>query len=81
LKELDQLVVTVSPLKHDLERRRWYAHGGEACLVLSRRGRLLEPFPTYGPKAYRVLALRASFAEANQYALGHGFSHLRELPN
>jgi hypothetical protein len=65
------------PLRGDRELRRWYSDGGCACLVLTDRGELLEPIPTFGPGVYRRLAGRASFQEANAYAWEHGFTHAR----
>jgi len=53
------------------------SEGAEACLVLTRRGRLLEPDPVFGPKRYRLLARRVSVCEAAAYALAHGFRHER----
>jgi hypothetical protein len=66
------------PLRGDRELRRWYSDGGDACLVRTDRGELLEPFPTFGPRVYRRLARRASFEEANAYAWKHGFTHARD---
>jgi hypothetical protein len=77
MQTLDRVFVVRAPLKHAREFRRWYTGGAGACLVLTRRGRLLEPFPTFGPTHYRFLARLASFADANSYALDQGFSNLR----
>ncbi len=66
-----------APLCRDGERRRWYSECAGSCLVLSARGRLLEPFPIFGPEEYRLLARQVSFREADDYARGHGLRHLR----
>ncbi len=78
MQEIDRLIFCRGPLRRDTEYRRWYAVGGETCLVLTHRGRLLEPFPTFGPESYRVVAREASFPEADDYARRHAFPHLRE---
>lgn len=72
-------VVEVPFAGGDRERCRWYADGGTTCLVLTEWGELLEPFPTFGPTAYRRLARAVSFGEANTYAAARGFVHLRHL--
>ena len=74
---VDGLVVVEAPLLDDREDRRWYADGGETCLVLSESSELLEPVPTYGPAFYRVIASEVPFSEAGEYASVHGFHHLR----
>ena len=79
MREVELAIVVRAPLRHDGERRRWYSDGGEACLVLTARGRLLEPHPTFGAQAYRLLARRVSFREADAYARAHGFPHLRTI--
>jgi len=61
------------------EARRWYADGGATAIVLSKRGMLLEPHPTFGPFEYRLLALNVTASEADEYARRHGFVHMREL--
>ena len=66
------------PLRGDRELGRWYSDGGDACLALTERGELLEPFPTFGPAAYRRLASMTSFPEAHAYAWEHGFMHARD---
>lgn len=71
------LVVVEAPLLDDREGRRWYAEGGETCLVLTDCGDLLEPVPTFGPSFYRVIAREVEFSEADRYALVHGFHHRR----
>ena len=77
MKLADGLVVVQAPLRDDREGRRWYADGGETCLVLTESGELLEPIPTFGPLFYRVVASEVELSEADQYALGHGFHHRR----
>jgi hypothetical protein len=79
LREVEPAIAVRVPLRHDGERRRWYSDGGEDCLVLTARGRLLEPHPTFGPQAYQLLAQRVSFREAGAYARAHGFPHLRTI--
>jgi hypothetical protein len=79
VKRVTRLVVVRAPLGRDDERCRWYAEGAETCLVWTRRGRLLEPYPTFGPDAYRLLARSASRQDASRYALGHGFPHVRDV--
>jgi len=79
LREVVTAIAVRAPLRHDVEQRRWYSDGGEACLVLTARGRLLEPHPTFGAQDYRLLARRVSFCEADEYARAHGFPHLRTL--
>ena len=78
MKAVPGLRIVRGPLVRDTESCRWYAEGGEACLVWTVRGRLLEPYPTFGPATYRVLAVSVSRDEADQYALGHGFPHVRD---
>jgi hypothetical protein len=79
LREDEAAIALRAPLRRDGERRRWYSDGGEACLVLTVRGRLLEPHPTFGPHAYRLLARRVNFREADAYARAHGFPNLRTI--
>lgn len=79
MREVERAIAVRAPLGRDWERRRWYSDGGEACFVLTARGRLLEPHPTFGPQAYRLLARRLSFREADAYARAHGFPHLRTI--
>ncbi len=75
----DRVVVVGAPLRRDAERRRWYDDTGRTCVVLTARGRLLEPCPTYRPEAYRLLGLKATFDEAHAYALARRLVHLRTL--
>jgi hypothetical protein len=77
LREVCKIVVVSAALGRDAEERRWYSESAEACLVLTRRGRLLEPDPVFGPNRYRLLARRVSVREATAYALAHGFRHER----
>jgi hypothetical protein len=79
MREVDFAVVVSAPLRNDGEWRRWYSDGGEACVVLTARGRLLEPHPTFGPEEYRLLARQVSLPEADAFARAHGFSHPRAL--
>jgi hypothetical protein len=77
VERVAQLEAVEAPLSHDRERFRWYADGGESCLVLTRYNDLLEPFPTFGPDEYRLLARDVRPREAHAYALAHGFPHFR----
>jgi hypothetical protein len=79
MKAVSGVRIVRGPLVHDTEGCRWYAEGGEACLVWTLRGRLLEPHPTFGPASYRVLAVSVRRDEAERYARGHGFPHLRDI--
>jgi hypothetical protein len=67
-----------APMQDDAESRRWYSDGGASAIVLTDGGRLLEPLPTFGPEEYRLLATEATLAEANEFALEHGFTVTRE---
>ena len=75
------LVIVPAPLGRDSETCRWYSEGADVCLVLTRRRRLLEPLPVFGPTSYRLIALRASKAEASAYARARGLHHERPLPS
>jgi hypothetical protein len=77
VREVNEIVIVTAPLRGDIERRRWYGSNGHACLVLTARRRLLEPYPTYGPTEYRLLAREVSVQEANTYALDHNFPSIR----
>jgi hypothetical protein len=79
MKFADGLLVVEAPLLGDPERRRWYADGGETCLVLTKSGELLEPAPTFGPSFYRVIASQVDFVEADKYAAKRGFHHPRSV--
>lgn len=79
MRSVEAFITVKAPLCRDVERRRWYSDGAESCLVLSARGRLLEPFPTFGPQEYRLLARQVSFREANDYARRLGLAHLRSF--
>ena len=77
MRSVKAFITVKAPLCRDAERRRWYSDAAEHCLVLSERGRLLEPFPTFGPQEYRLVARLVSFREADDYARRLGFVHLR----
>jgi hypothetical protein len=79
LRSVKPFITVNAPLRRDAERRRWYSDGAETCVVLSERGRLLEPFPTFGPQVYRLLARQVSFCEADDYARRLGLAHLRSF--
>ncbi len=79
MRSVGRFMIISAPLGRDAETRRWYSDEAETCLVLTRLGRLLEPFPTIGPTCYRLLAIRTSLAEANAYALAHACTHQRLL--
>jgi len=68
MRAIEKMVAVSACLSSDRETRRWYKDGGQSCLVLTARGRLLEPHPTFGPTEYRLLALRTSRREADIYA-------------
>jgi len=78
VRDVDAFVILRAPLRHDSERRRWYADGGDACLVWTESALLVEPFPTFEPSSYRLLASDVSFVEATCLAWAHGFYHVRE---
>jgi hypothetical protein len=80
MRVVERLVVVSAPLRGDIEERRWYADEAAACIVLTRRRRLLEPHPVFGPTRYRLLARQVSLAEARSYAITVGFCHERVLP-
>lgn len=80
MREVATFVVVSSPLRRDSEERRWYADAADRCLVLTRRGRLLEPYPIFDPTSYRVLACGVSAVEARAYAAKHDVNHERVLP-
>lgn len=80
MREVGEFVIVSAPLARDEEDRRWYSEGAGSCVVLTRRGRLLEPHPIFGPGSYRLLARRVTAAEANSYAVAHAFPHARILP-
>lgn len=80
MRDVPTFVTVSAPLRRDGEQRRWYADGAGSCVVLTRRGRLLEPHPIFGPTCYRLLALRVSTGEASVYAQAHGLPHERVLP-
>lgn len=78
MEQIDGLEVLAAPLPEDHEWFRWYSEDGRTCLVLTRGGRLLEPFPTFGPVVYRCLARGVVVSEASAYARAHGFPHFRD---
>jgi len=79
MRAVERLVLASAPLRRDGEDRRWYTEGADNCLVLTKRRRLLEPHPVFGPTHYRLLACRVTRGEAQAYARNHGFSHERLL--
>ena len=79
MQVLDEIVLVPAPLRQDCEARRWYTEGGETCIALSKGGKLLDPFPTFGPRCYAVIATRVHRREANQYALTHGYYNARNF--
>ena len=80
MRKLDRFVTVSGRLGRDEETRRWYSDDAGACLVLTRRGRLLEPHPVFGPTSYRLLAVHTSLADAHAFASTHGLRHTRVLP-
>jgi hypothetical protein len=79
MRKVESFVIVAAPLRRDAEERRWYSEGADSCIVLTRRGRLLEPSPVFGPTTYRLLALRVSAAEASAYAHAQGLRRKRIL--
>ena len=77
VREIRDIVVVKAPLSRDREVRRWYGNGAGTCVALSARGRLLEPFPVFGPTIYRVLATRVQVDEGRSYAARHALRHER----
>jgi hypothetical protein len=75
----ERFLVVAAPLRRDSEERRWYAENAASCLVLTRRGRLLEPIPTFAPTSYRLLACKVTSAEARAYAAAHELRHERRI--
>jgi hypothetical protein len=80
MRSVEPFVAISAPLRRDEERRRWYCEAAEGCVVLTRRGRLLEPYPVFGPASYRLLACQVGLAEARAYASSHAFRHERLPP-
>jgi hypothetical protein len=76
----ERLLVTTAPLRRDSEERRWYDDQAASCVILTRRGRLLEPIPTFGPTNYRLLACKVTPEEARTYAADHELRHERTIP-
>ena len=75
MRLLRSTVVVPAPLRHDEERVRWYSEAAERCVVLTRRGRLLEPSPVFGPTRYRVLAVKVDLSEARRFTSSRAFRH------
>lgn len=71
--------VVLAPLRRDSEERRWYGDRAASCVILTRRGRLLAPIPTFGPTSYRLLACKVTLAEARAYAAAQELRHERAL--
>ena len=76
----ERLLVIAAPLRRDSEELRWYAEQAVRCIVLTRRGRLLEPIPTFAPTSYRLLACGVTSAEARAYAAAQELWHERTVP-
>ena len=81
MREINRLVFIYAPLGRDAEARRWYSQGADRCVVLTQRGRLLEPNEVFGPTSYRLLARRVSVHEARSWALERSFACERRLPH
>lgn len=80
MRRVERFVVVSAPLRRDAEQRRWYGPAAESCLVLSRRGRLLEPHPVFGPTSYRLIARKVDVVEAREYAARQGLRNERIMP-
>lgn len=76
----ERLLVVPAPLRRDSEERRWYDDRAASCVILTQRGRLLEPIPTFGPTSYRLLACKVTPAEARAYAAAQELRHERTMP-
>ena len=74
-------MVVPAPLRRDSEKRRWYDDQAANCVILTHRGRLLEPIPTFGPTSYRLLACKVTAGEARAYATAHELRHERAVPS
>jgi hypothetical protein len=72
-------LVIQAPLRRDSEVLRWYDEQAANCIVLTRRGRLLEPIPPIGPTSYLLLACKVSPPEARTYAATRNLRHERTL--
>lgn len=79
MREVDEVIFVSAPLRRDEEATRWYSEGASSCVVLTRRGRLLEPNPVFGPTSYRLLARKATPVEAGTYALSHSLPNKRDV--
>jgi hypothetical protein len=77
----ERLLVVPAPLRRDSEERRWYDDHAASCVILTQRGRLLEPIPTFGPTSYRLLACKVTPAEARAYAAAQELRHERTMPS
>jgi hypothetical protein len=75
LEEQPILIEALAP--GDRERCRWYAEGATGALVLTLKGELVEPCPTFGPRCYLVIAHRATARDAARYARERGYLHPR----
>lgn len=76
--ELEEEPVLIDALlPGDVERCRWYAEGATAAIALTRKGELVAPCPTFGPRCYVVIAHRATLRETARYARERGYVHLR----
>lgn len=73
------ITIPASALR-DAERRRWYSFAAESCIILTERGRLLEPFPIFGPTSYRLLGCRVDLPDARAYARARGHHYERAYP-
>jgi hypothetical protein len=80
MRPVERFVIVSARLCRDEEKWRWYSDGADGCVVLTERGRLLEPHPLIGPTSFRLLAFRVSLEEARTYASAHAFTHERLLP-
>ena len=79
MREIGDVIFISAPLCRDREARRWYSDGAGTCVVLTDRGRLLDPSPVFGPTSYRLLARQVRLAEARSFALTHDLPHERPL--
>ena len=81
MHEAARPLVISAPLRRDAEALRWYDDRAVNCLVLTRRGRLLTPTPTFGPMSYRLVACKVNPTEARAYAAAHELRHERPAPS
>jgi len=80
MREVADVIFISAPLCRDREARRWYSDGAGTCVVLTDRGRLLDPSPVFGPTSYRLLGRRVALDEARSFARTHDLPHERLLP-